>query len=99
MSIWSKLIGIRNAENTNNVFGNKATSVSSDFFRYAIVDVETGLEDHEIHDIGAIRYIFKAALKQAFIDGYLTIGKNGKPDPRKTEEIDHLKTLQIAPPS
>ena len=56
MSIWSKLIGIRNAENTNNVFGNKATSVSSDFFRYAIVDVETGLEDHEIHDIGAIRY-------------------------------------------
>ncbi len=56
MSIWSKLIGIRNAEDTNNVFGNKATSVSSDFFRYAIVDVETGLEDHEIHDIGAIRY-------------------------------------------
>lgn len=99
MSIWSKLIGIRNAENTNNVFGNKATSVSSDFFRYAIVDVETGLEDHEIHDIGAIRYD----------------GKNGKTDPlktdegdpwktvqtvpRKTEEIDHLKTLQIAPPS
>lgn len=25
-------------------------------------------------------------------------GKNGKTVPRKTEEIDHLKTLQIAPP-
>ena len=27
------------------------------------------------------------------------VGKNGKTVPRKTEEIDHLKTLQIAPPS
>lgn len=30
--------------------------ISYDTFRYAIVDIELGLKDHKIHDIGAIRY-------------------------------------------
>ncbi|MFR1236759.1 MAG: RecQ family ATP-dependent DNA helicase [Barnesiella sp.] len=56
MSIWSRLIGIRSAEDTNNVIGNKTTSVPYDASRYAIVDVEISLKDHKIHDIGALRH-------------------------------------------
>ena len=56
MSIWSKLIGTRNAENTNNVISNKITSIPYDTPRYAIVDIEIGLRDHKIHDIGSLRY-------------------------------------------
>lgn len=56
MSIWSRLIGSRNAKGTNNVISNNVTSVPYDVPRYAIVDVEIGLKDHKIHDIGAIRH-------------------------------------------
>ena len=55
MSIWSKLIRNRKTEDTNNVIGNKTTSVSYNAENYAIVDVEVGLKDHKIHDIGALR--------------------------------------------
>ena len=56
MSIWSRFKGIRDAENTNNTVGNKTASVSYDASRYAIIDVEVGLTDHKIHDIGALRH-------------------------------------------
>jgi len=56
MSIWSRLIGIRKTEDTNNVISNKITSVPYDASRYAIVDVEIGMKDHKIHDIGALRH-------------------------------------------
>lgn len=56
MSIWSRLIGIRKTEDTNNVISNKNTSVPYDAPRYAIVDVEIGLKDRKIHDIGALRH-------------------------------------------
>lgn len=56
MSIWSRLIGNKKAENTNNVISHNIASASYDSLRYAIVDVEIGLKDHKIHDIGAIRY-------------------------------------------
>ena len=56
MSIWSKLIGTKNAENTNNVISNKITSIPYDTPRYAIVDIEIGLRDHKIHDIGSLRH-------------------------------------------
>lgn len=52
MSIWSRLIGIGKDEDTNHVINNKNTSVPFDVIRYAIVDVEIGLKDHKIHDIG-----------------------------------------------
>ena len=56
MSIWSRLIGIKKTEDTNNVISNKITSVLYDAPRYAIVDVEIGLRDRKIHDIGALRH-------------------------------------------
>ena len=54
MSIWSKLIGIKKTEDRNNAIGNKITSVPFSAPNYAIVDVEVGLKDHKIHDIGAL---------------------------------------------
>ena len=56
MSIWSKLIGIKKTEDRNNIIGNKTTSVPCSTHNYAIVDVEIGLKDHKIHDIGALKH-------------------------------------------
>ncbi|MDD3041097.1 RecQ family ATP-dependent DNA helicase, partial [Bacteroides sp.] len=56
MSIWSKLIGIKKTEDRNNIIGNKTTSVPCSAPNYAIVDVEVGLKDHKIHDIGALKH-------------------------------------------
>lgn len=56
MSIWSRLIGIKKTESTNNVIGNKITSVPFNTLRYAIVDIEFSLKNHKIHDIGALRH-------------------------------------------
>ncbi|WP_455639974.1 RecQ family ATP-dependent DNA helicase [Parabacteroides sp.] len=71
MSIWSRLIGIKKAEDTNNVIGNQITSVPFDDMRYAIVDVEIGLKDHKIHDIGALRHdgaTFHKTSKEELLD-------------------------------
>lgn len=56
MSIWSKFIGVINAENTHQVVGRKVVSLPHAPLRYALVDVEVGLKDHKIHDIGALRH-------------------------------------------
>ncbi len=56
MSIWSKLIGLKKNEDENNIVGRKITSVPRTDRNYAIVDVEVGLKDHKIHDIGALRH-------------------------------------------
>ena len=67
MSIWSKLIGFRNTENT---IDKKAVSVP-DALLYTIVDVEVGLKDHKIHDIGALRHdgaIYHNASKEKFFE-------------------------------
>lgn len=56
MSIWSKLIGIKKTENRNNIIGYKTTSVPYSAYNYAIVDIEIGLKDHRIHDIGALKH-------------------------------------------
>ena len=53
MSIWNRFIGLRNAEDS---ISNKKISVQYNALHYAIVDVEIGLEDYKIHDIGALRY-------------------------------------------
>ena len=53
MSIWRKLLGgVMITEHDNREFVNES---SLDKNRYAIVDVEVGLKDHQIHDIGALR--------------------------------------------
>lgn len=57
MSIWSKR-------------KEKQQSADISAMRYAIVDVEVGLNDHKIHDIGAIRYddaIYHKASKQELL--------------------------------
>ena len=56
MSIWSKLIGIKKTEDRNNIIGGKTSSVPCSAHNYAIVDVEIGLKDHRIHDIGALKH-------------------------------------------
>ena len=61
MSIWSKLIEVM--EGNNNV--------SYDASRYAIVDVEVGLKDHKIHDIGAVRFdgaVYHGASKRELLE-------------------------------
>jgi len=71
MSIWSKLIGIKKTEDRNNIIGNKITSVPCSVHNYAIVDVEIGLKDHKIHDIGALKHddttFHKASKEELFI--------------------------------
>ena len=54
MSIWNKLIRILNAEDTSDVVDTKTTPTTHKP-RYALIDVEVGLNDHKIHDIGAFR--------------------------------------------
>lgn len=56
MSIWSKLIGFKKTEDKNNINGSKTTSVPCSTRNYALIDVEVGLKDHKIHDIGALKY-------------------------------------------
>lgn len=55
MPIWDKFIRNKKTEDTTHVVGDKITSISYDS-RYAVVDVEIGLKDHKIHDIGSLRH-------------------------------------------
>ena len=53
----NRFIGIGGTGDAHDVAGNAILSVPYyDALRYAIVDVEIGLRDHKIHDIGALRY-------------------------------------------
>ena len=54
MSIWRRIIGNKRIKESNKVDENNLDSVSRDASRYAIVDVEVGLNDHRIHDIGGL---------------------------------------------
>ena len=49
MSFWNKIIDTFSGAETKSVQSYDAT-------RYALVDVEVGLTDHRIHDIGAVRW-------------------------------------------
>lgn len=51
MSFWNKLI-----ESVNREGRKAAKEVSRDASRYVIVDVEVGMKDRKIHDIGALRW-------------------------------------------
>lgn len=56
MSIWSKLIGFKKNEHKSNIIGSKTNSVPCNTRSYAMVDIEVGLKDHKIHDIGALKH-------------------------------------------
>lgn len=50
-------MGIRKTDDRNNAIGNNTFTVPcSDVCNYAIVDVEVGLKDNKIHDIGALKH-------------------------------------------
>ena len=49
-------MGNRNANNTGDVISSINTPVVRDVSKYVFVDVEVGVKDHKIHDIGALRY-------------------------------------------
>lgn len=71
MSIWSKLLGFKQADDTNHVIGKESVSLSTDSSRCTFVDVEIGLQDHKIHDIGALRFdgaIFHQADREELVD-------------------------------
>ncbi len=70
MSIWSKIRGFTNNDSTNNNTTSHYKN-SYDSSRYAMIDVEVGLKDRKIHDIGALRYddaIFHKSSKKDFLD-------------------------------
>lgn len=68
MSIWNKIIEtISGAENRSS----QSQEVSHDASRYAFVDVEVGVKDKKIHDIGALRWddaVFHSANKHELQD-------------------------------
>lgn len=57
MSIWSRLIKFRDIrDKTIRAVSYEPGPDSSGECRYAVIDVEVGVSDHKIYDIGAIRY-------------------------------------------
>lgn len=66
MSLWDKII--KSISDTGN---NSVKPVIRDTSRYAFVDVEVGIKDHKIHDIGALRWdraTFHSAKKTELYD-------------------------------
>lgn len=62
MPIWDKIFGQHPVANEEHHY---------DSSRYAFIDIEVGLRDHKIHDIGAIRYdgaIYHAASKEGLME-------------------------------
>ncbi len=69
MSIWSKIIELATT-NDFDIIGRNDSYRISDFPTYAVFDLEVGMEDSKIHDIGAIRHdgaIFHKASKKDFL--------------------------------
>ena len=70
MSLWDRI-----KKSISDTLDNPAKIVSRDTSRYAFIDVEVGMKDHRIHDIGALRWdraIFHSANKselQEFLNG------------------------------
>lgn len=68
MSVWNKLIELFDVNDRMKV--GDISSVSHDASRYAFVDVEVGLKDHKIHDIGALRHdeaVYHSASKEGLV--------------------------------
>ena len=71
MSIWSKIREFMDVDSKSGILNKEESYKSYDSSRYAIIDVEVGLKDYKIHDIGALRYdnaIFHNASKKEFYD-------------------------------
>lgn len=71
MSIWSKIREFMDVDSKSGILNKEESYKSYDSSRYAIIDVEVGLKDYKIHDIGVLRYdnaIFHNASKKEFYD-------------------------------
>lgn len=69
MSIWDRIMGILDTTNSEPV-ESEEVSASYQVSRLAFVDVEVGVKDHKIHDIGALRYdeaVFHGASKEKLV--------------------------------
>lgn len=69
-SIWSRFIGLINTGDTPKVIGQEPPPAIYNASCYAIIDVEVGIKDQKIHDIGALRNdgatFHKASKKELF---------------------------------
>lgn len=66
MSLWDKII-----KSISDVGNGSIKTVSHDASCYAFIDVEVGMKDHRIHDIGALRWdraIFHSANKKELLE-------------------------------
>ena len=54
-SFWSKFVGKKKQDGFETDAVYKKHKSTYDPSRYAVVDIETGVKDHKIHDIGALR--------------------------------------------
>lgn len=71
MSFWRKLINFKETEDKSKVLGKGTTLRQMDSRNYAIIDVEVGLKDLKIHDIGGLKHneaIFHKASKEELLD-------------------------------
>lgn len=71
MSIWSRFIKGNKSRNDDIVTDNESDETSLSSTAYAVVDVEVGLNDNKIHDIGALRHdgaVFHKASKNELMD-------------------------------
>ena len=69
MSIWSKIRGLIDNDSINNPISYNMNSYDSSC--YAMIDIEVGIKNHKIHDIGVLRYddaIFHKASKKDCLD-------------------------------
>lgn len=68
MSLWNRIIkSINGVENYQAI----PSKVSRNISLYAIVDAEVGINDHKIHDIGALKWdkaVFHSANKRELLD-------------------------------
>ena len=56
MSIWNRIIDIIGAAKTSNNIDSDIVPERRNAENFAFVDVEVGMKDHKIHDIGALRH-------------------------------------------
>ena len=55
MAIWNRLWGTKNNNNKANIVGNEGVGAGNTSLRYAFVDTEIGMKNHQVRDIGALR--------------------------------------------
>ena len=66
MSLWDRII-----KSINNTGDDSVKPTPRDTSRFAFIDVEVGMKDHRIHDIGAMKWdraIFHSAKKEDLMD-------------------------------